>query len=97
MIRHIVFFSAKDRADIPKIKEGLSKLGGIPHSQFFEVQENTRVDQIANEVDVVVYAEFASDADLAAYKAHPIYAQSTANVRPMREIRMSADIVSSKG
>ncbi len=96
MIRHIVFFSAKARTDIPVIKAGLEALGRIPHSLVFEVAVNTKVDPLGNDVDVVVYAEFADEAALAAYKAHPIYAESTANVRPLREFRLSADIVAAR-
>ena len=92
MIRHIVFFTARDRKDLPEIVEGLKLLGTIPHSQHFEVTENTRVDQIGNEVDVVVYAEFADAAALAAYKAHPTYAEATRRVRPLREMRFAADV-----
>ena len=91
MIRHIVFFSAAAPENIEAICEGLALLGTIPHSQHFEVTRNSKVDQISNEVDVVVYAEFADAAALAAYKAHPTYAEATRRVRPLREIRLSAD------
>ncbi|MDC9824471.1 Dabb family protein [Devosia sp. ZB163] len=92
MIRHIVFFTAKDPADLERIVEGLELLGQIPHSQHFEVTRNTKVDQFGNDVDVVVYAEFADEAALAAYKAHPIYAEATRRVRPLRELRFAADV-----
>ncbi|WP_182084711.1 Dabb family protein [Aureimonas sp. ME7] len=91
MIRHIVFFSAKDKSDLPRIREGLSELGRIAHHSHFEVVENARVDPMGNDVDVVVYAEFPDAEALAAYKADPIYAESTRRVRPLREIRYSAD------
>ena len=91
MIRHIVFFTAKAPGNLEAICEGLSLLGTIPHSQHFEVTRNSKVDQISNEVDVVVYAEFADAAALAAYKAHPTYAEATRRVRPLRELRYSAD------
>ena len=93
MIRHIVFFTAKSPDTVDAICEGLEQLGTIPHSLHFEVARNTKVDQISNEVDVVVYGEFADEAALAAYKAHPTYAQATRRVRPLREIRLSADVV----
>ncbi len=95
MIRHIVCFSAKRREDVEAIREGLTALGTIPHSTRFEVTLNTKVDPLSNEVDVVVYAEFADEAALAAYKAHPTYAATTAKVRPMRELRVSADVIAS--
>ena len=91
MIRHIVFFTAKTADNLDAICEGLELLGTIPHSTHFEVTRNSKVDQISNEVDVVVYAEFEDAAGLAAYKAHPTYAEATRRVRPLREIRLSAD------
>lgn len=92
LIRHIVFFTARAPDDIEAIVAGLENLGQIPSASHFEVRRNSRVDQIGNEVDLVVYAEFADAAALAAYKAHPIYAEVTRQVRPMRELRLAADI-----
>ncbi len=91
-IRHIVFFSARDKADIQAIVDGLSELGKIPHSRTFEVRRNTQSDALSSEVDVVVYAEFANASDMAAYKAHPIYEEAIRVVRPLRELRIAADI-----
>jgi hypothetical protein len=91
VIRHIVFFTAKHAADLDLIVEGLELLGQIPHSSHFEVTRNAKVDQIGNDVDVVVYAEFDDEAALAAYKAHPLYAEATKRVRPLREMRYAAD------
>ncbi|SNR66115.1 Dabb family protein [Puniceibacterium sediminis] len=91
-LRHIVFFSARDKGDIPKIVEGLSLLGKIPHSSHFEVCRNTQSDALSAEVDVVVYAEFESAEAMAAYKADPIYQKSIDIVRPLRELRIAADI-----
>lgn len=95
MIRHIVFFSAKDKANIAAITKGLAKLGTIPGVDVFEIALNTKVDTISDEIDVVVYAEFKDDAALEAWKADPRYDETTRLVRPMRESRYSADIVSS--
>lgn len=91
LIRHIVFFTAKAQDNVDAIVEGLQLLATIPHAQHFEVTRNSKVDQISNEVDVVVYGEFADEAALFAYKAHPTYAEATRRVRPLREIRLSAD------
>jgi len=91
MIRHIVFFTALNKADLGRIVEGLELLGQIPHSEHFEVVRNSKVDQYGNDVDVIVYAEFADEAALAAYKAHPIYAEATRRVRPLRDMRYAAD------
>lgn len=92
MIRHIVFFSAKRKEDVSAIAAGLRMLATIPHSSHFEVSVNTKVDVLGNDVDVVVYAEFPDQEALDAYKAHPTYAACTAAVRPLRELRFSADI-----
>lgn len=94
MIRHIVFFSARRTDDLEAIRTGLLGLAQIPHSSAFEVSPNTRVDPLSDEIDLVVYAEFENQAALAAYKAHPLYSEITARVRPLRELRFSADIVS---
>lgn len=90
-LRHVVFFSARDAADLPRIKAGLTLLAGIPHARNFEVCENRRQDGLSSEIDLVVYAEFDSEAALAAYKADPLYAESISVVRPLREIRIAAD------
>jgi hypothetical protein len=90
-IRHVVFFSAKDPADIPKIVDGLWKLKDIPHSTLFEVVENSRVDAFSSEVDVVVYAEFPDETAFRAYKADPIYQEAILVVKPLRDLRIAAD------
>jgi quinol monooxygenase YgiN len=95
LIRHIVFFSAKRREDVEAVRAGLSQLAAIPHSSRFEVSLNSKVDPLSDEVDVVVYAEFADAAALAAYKADPIYAEATREVRPLRQLRYSADFEAS--
>lgn len=94
MIRHIVFFTAKSRENVPAIREGLKALATIPGSSVFEILENRKVDPLGNDIDVVVYAEFPDEAALFAFKEHPIYAQTTARVRPLRELRYSADVLS---
>lgn len=93
MIRHIVFFSVRRREDVEAVRSGLLALGKIPHSRHFEVTLNTKVDLFSNAIDVVVYAEFEDEAALAAYKADPIYADTTSKVKPLRELRYSADVV----
>ncbi len=93
MIRHIVFFSVRRKEDVEAVRTGLQALGKIPHSRHFEVTLNTKVDLFSNAIDVVVYAEFENEEALAAYKAHPIYADTTSKVKPLRELRYSADVV----
>ncbi|WP_048646561.1 Dabb family protein [Nitratireductor soli] len=96
MIRHIVFFSATDQADVGRIAEKLGMLGDIPHADFFEIGLNRKVDQLGSDVDIIVYGEFRDEAALAAYKAHPIYAQCITEVRPLRDMRIAADFVSAR-
>jgi len=93
LIRHIVFFSAKRQEDIEAIRARLLALGTIPYLTHFEVTTNTKVDPFCDAVDLVVYAEFPDAEALAAYKAHPTYSSTTQAVRPMREMRVSADVV----
>jgi hypothetical protein len=40
IIRHVVFFSAKDPRDIDQIVDGLSMLSAIPSVKHFEVSRN---------------------------------------------------------
>ncbi|MGP2492274.1 Dabb family protein [Mesorhizobium sp. PUT5] len=94
MIRHIVFFSVRHKDEVEAVRKGLMALGDIPHSNFFEVVANTKVDPLSDEVNLVVYAEFEDQAALAAYKAHPLYDETTRKVRPLRELRLSADVES---
>ena len=91
MIRHIVFFSARDKNDIETIRRGLSLLTEIPHATVLEIGENVKTDQLGGEVDLVVYGEFADADALAAYKAHENYQRSIEIVRPLREMRIAAD------
>jgi quinol monooxygenase YgiN len=96
MIRHIVLFNARDPADLDAIVEGLTLLTGIAHADVVEVARNRKIDQLANDADVVVYAEFADEEALAAFKADPIYQQSIQQVRPLRELRIAADYDTAK-
>lgn len=94
MIRHIVFFSLRPETPIDAAIGRLSDLGSIPGSTAFEVRGNLKVDQFANEIDLVVYGEFPDIEALKAYKQHPIYEAVTRDVRPTRELRFAADIES---
>jgi hypothetical protein len=92
MIRHIVFFSLKAETSPEAAIARLSDLGTIPGSTAFEVRRNLKVDQFANEIDLVVYGEFPDVETLLAYKRHPTYEAVTRDVRPTRELRFAADI-----
>jgi hypothetical protein len=91
VIRHIVFFSARDPKHVATIRAGLSLLTEIPHAARLEIGTNVKTDQLGSVVDLVVYGEFDNAAALAAYKAHPLYQQSIDIVRPLRDVRMAAD------
>ncbi|MCK1402299.1 Dabb family protein [Bradyrhizobium sp. 4] len=91
MIRHIVLFSAKDKAHVDQIIDGLSVLTTIPHARRLEIARNCKTDELANDIDVVVYGEFENERELAAYKAHDLYQESIKRVRPLRELRFAAD------
>jgi hypothetical protein len=92
MIRHIVFFSLKSPNQKAGVIDKLQLLGTIQGSTLFEVKANTKSDQFGNDIDVVVYSEFPDLAALETYKKHPTYAEVTAAVRPLREMRVAADI-----
>jgi hypothetical protein len=91
VIRHIVFFSARDPGDLAAIRAGLSLLTEIPFARRLEIGTNVKTDQLGSEVDLVVHGEFDDAAALAAYKAHPNYQRSIEIVRPLREMRIAAD------
>ncbi|MET4260897.1 hypothetical protein ABIC09_005862 [Bradyrhizobium sp. S3.12.5] len=84
-------FTAKERAHIDQIVEGLSVLTTIPHARRLEIARNRKTDQLGNDIDVVVYGEFDDETELAAYKAHHLYQESIRRVRPLRELRFAAD------
>ncbi|MEZ5814283.1 MAG: Dabb family protein [Alphaproteobacteria bacterium] len=92
MIRHIVMFTARNKTDLAAIENGLKNLTEIPGDFTIEITRNRKTDQIANDIDIVVYGEFPDQNALNAYKAHPLYAKSTTIVRPLRELRIAADI-----
>ena len=50
-------------------------------------------DMFTNVVNETVEQQLTTTPALAAYKAHPLYAQTTAKVKPLRELRYSADVV----
>lgn len=94
MIRHVVFFSARDPKDRQTIHDGLSILAANPHASHFEIGRNLNTDPIPGpQVDFIVYGEFKDAAALAAFKAHPLYERAIQIVRPLRDLRISADFL----
>lgn len=95
MIRHIVFFTVKRPENRDAVFEGLKLLETIPDSICLEIRPNLNSDPISPEgPDFVVYGEFEDEAQLAAYKAHPLYTKSIELVRPLRDTRTAADFIS---
>jgi len=94
MIRHIVLFRAKEPKDVDAIRSGLKRLADIPAASVLEVAFNARKDTLSDEIDVVVYGEFSDDAALEAFKRHPIYDETIAVVRPLRDLRIVVDFES---
>ncbi len=91
MIRHIACLTVKHAEDLDRTRRLLNRLGEIPHALAFEVAANARIDPIGDAADIAVYGEFADEAALATWKAKPIYQERTQVVRPLRELRWSAD------
>jgi len=87
-----VFFTAKHKQDKQTIYDGLSLLLDIPDCLHLEIGVNERDDPISElSPDFIVYGEFESNDQLAAYKRHPIYLRSIEIVRPLRDKRIAAD------
>ncbi len=92
MIRHIVMFNAKNPADKDAIYNGLKTLEAIKGDWTLRVSRNLKADQIDNDIDFVVYGEFPNEAALQSYKDDPIYTEAIRLVRPLRDLRIAADI-----
>ena len=88
-----MFFSVPRDEDLDAVRAGLSLLTGNPHAIRVEIGDCLKTDMFDRTVDLVVYAEFADEAALAAYRAHPIYQDSIDRVRPLRELRIAGDYV----
>lgn len=91
MIRHVVFFSVPDPADLDAVEAGLRLLESNPHATRLSIRRNLKSDVWSREVDFVVDGEFVDEAALAAYRAHPTYEASIRAVRPLRDLRIAAD------
>ncbi len=92
MIRHIVLFTAKTTNDLDTIYNGLKLLETIEGNWSLNIYKNNKIDQIANDIDVVVYGEFQDETALAQYKSHPTYQKAIEIVRPLRDKRIAVDV-----
>ena len=76
MIRHIVFFTAKQQENVDAVYNGLKILETIPCKGTVCIHKNMKIDQIDNTVDIVVEGIFADEHAMAEYKSHPTYQES---------------------
>lgn len=75
--------------------EGLSLLKNIPDCLHLEIGTPTRHDPVSDiSPDFIVYGEFKSEEQLAAFKSHDLYQASIDIVRPLRDRRIAADFES---
>lgn len=91
MLHHVVLFTAKSPENVDAIVEGLQLLEHIPDSEHLSISRNIKRDQISDAIDVVVFGLFRDEAQLDAYKTHPLYQASIDRVRPLRDTRSVAD------
>ena len=91
MIKHIVFFTAKNADDVDAVYNGLKILETIECDGIVRIHRNLKIDQIGNDVDVIVYGEFKDSEAMQAYKSHPTYQKSIERVRPLRDMRVAAN------
>ena len=68
-------------------------LGTIPGVLQFTVTDNLKLDNLSKPMDVVFYAEFASESTLEAFKQHQTYQDCIDVVRPLRDERMVLDFI----
>jgi quinol monooxygenase YgiN len=92
MIRHIVLFTAKSPDLIDDVYTGLKALEAIEGNWQLTVTKNNKIDQIANDIDVVVYGEFPDEDAIKTYKSSPIYDNAIKVVRPLRDKRIAVDV-----
>ena len=91
MIRHIVLFRARKSEDIQAMYDGLERLIAIKDANVLEVKLNERKDSWSDEIDVIVYGEFKDLAALNKFKESPVYKDTIKIVKPLRDIRITAD------
>lgn len=95
MIRHVVGFGLHDPADIDRTVAALREhLAGIAPVERLEVGPNATHDPYGggDGFDVVLYAEFADQDALNAFREDPAYQDSIAVVRPLRATRVVLDL-----
>ena len=99
MLKHIVLFKLKPRAEgaskeenARKIKRDLEALKGkIPQIRHLEVGINSILSDVA--YDVAIYSEFANEADLTTYARHPEHLKLVEFIGKVRESRAVVDYI----
>lgn len=90
MVRHIVMWKLRDKADAPMLKARLEAMRGrIPGLLHIEVG----IDFLASEqsADLVLVADLESRAALDAYQAHPVHQEVVPLIRQAAIARTVAD------
>lgn len=78
MIKHIVLWRLKNKADVARVKQELESMRGkIPGLLSLEVGVNFAEN---SPVDVGLYSEFTDRAALVTYADHPVHAPVKATV-----------------
>ena len=90
VIKHIVMWTLKNPADIPKMKQLLESCQAVvPGIAAFEV--GVRSEGLEANADVVLYSAFADQAALQAYQQHPHHVAVAAQVGPLCQTRTAID------
>ena len=90
MIKHIVMWTLKNPADIPKMKQLLESCQAVvPGIAAFEV--GVRSEGLEANADVVLYSAFESKEVLDAYQDHPDHMAVKAQVKPLCSSRTVVD------
>lgn len=71
-------YTAKDKADIDQMIDGLSVLTAIPYARLVEVRSQPKDRPTRQQY------RFDSETEFAAYKAHDLYQETIKRVRPPR-------------
>jgi hypothetical protein len=97
MIKHIVVWKLKEVAEgkskfenaqaMKSLLDGMR--GKIPGLKHLEVGLNTTEEQ--SDADIVLYAEFGTRADLAAYQIHPVHVAAGTFISKVRAERYVVD------
>ncbi len=97
MIKHIVMWRLKPSAEGGSRNENLAKLKalleGLPRQipQIRALEVGLNFNDAPAAYDVVLYTEFATRADLAAYQSHPEHLRVADFVAKVRSERVVAD------